>query len=128
MAAALYPSFKQLLLGAGINLTSDDIRVILIDTGVYTFSSLHDFRDDITGVVGTASPALTSKTITSGVFDAANTVISSVTGATVEAIILYRNVGTAATDPLICFIDGLTLTPDGNNVNVNFNASGIFAL
>jgi hypothetical protein len=128
MAPALYPSFKKLLLDGDIDMLVDDIRVVLIDTGVYTYSAAHDFFNDLTGVIGTESGLLGSKTTTGGVFDAANTSVPSVTGATVEAIVLFKDTGNVATDPLIAFIDGLTLTPDGNNVNVNFHASGIFAL
>jgi hypothetical protein len=128
MAAALYPSFKKLLLDGDIDLLTDTIRVVLIDTGTYTFSAAHDFYADLTGVVGTESGALANKTTTAGVFDADNAVCPSVSGATVEAIVVFKDTGNPATDPLIAFIDGLTLTPDGNNVNVNFNASGIFAL
>jgi hypothetical protein len=128
MAAALYPSFKKLLLDGDIDLLTDTIRVVLIDTGTYTFSAAHDFYADLTGVVGTESGALANKTTTAGVFDADNPVCPSVSGATVEAIVVFKDTGNPATDPLIAFIDGLTLTPDGNNVNVNFNASGIFAL
>lgn len=128
MASALYPSFKQLLLGGDVDLTAATVRALLVDTGTYTFSSAHDFRDDVTGVVGNPSAALANKTITSGVFDADNTSVTSVTGNSIEAVILYVDNGSAATDSLICFLDGLNLTPNGNNVNINWNASGIFAL
>ena len=128
MAPALYPSYKKLLLDGDIDMLVDDIRVVLIDTAVYTYNAAHDFFNDLTGVIGTESGLLTGKSTTGGVFDAANTVVPSVTGDTVEAIVLFKDTGNVATDPLIAFIDGLTLTPDGNNVNVNFHASGIFAL
>jgi len=128
MAPALYPSFKKLLLDGDIDLLTHDIRVVLIDTGVYTFNSAHDFFNDLSGVIGTETGLLANKTTTAGVFDADNAVVPSVSGATVEAVVVFRDTGNPATDPLIAFIDGLTLTPDGNNVNVNFHASGIFAL
>lgn len=126
MASALYPSFKQLLLGGDIDLINDDIRVALLDN-TYTFSSAHDFRNDLTGVVA-LSGALTSKTITSGVFDAADGLASSVTGNAIVSLALYKHTGVSSTDPLIGFIDGLSLTPNGNNINIVWNASGIFAL
>jgi hypothetical protein len=59
--------------------------------------------------------------------------ITSVTGDTVEALVIYRDTGVAATSPLILYLDtatGFTLTPDGNNVNIVWSNGGskIFAL
>lgn len=129
MASALYPNFKQLLLGGDIDLAVDTIKIVAVDTADYTFSSAHDNLDDIPAAarVGTTG-ALTSKTVTSGVFNSASGVIPSATGDTFEAIVIYKEGGTEATSPLIAFIDGLNHTPNGNNINVNPNASGWFAL
>jgi hypothetical protein len=55
-----------------------------------------------------------------------------VSGVSVEALIIYKDTGTASTSPLIYFVDvaasGLPVTPNGGNITVQFNASGIFAL
>jgi hypothetical protein len=126
MANAAYPSFLELLLGGDIDLVTDPIAVALLSSG-YTFNTAHDFRDDLTNVIA-ISDALTSKTIVDGVFDAANGLAESVSGADIAAVSLFRVVGTAATDDLIVFLDGLSLTPNGNNINIVWNASGIFAL
>jgi len=129
VASALYPSFKQLLLSGGINLTSADIRAIIVDSADYTYSASHDFLDDVPGAGRVAvSSALGSKTVTSGVFDAADVTYSSVTGDSVEAIVLYHHTGTDATSELIAYIDGITVTPNGGSIQVQWNASGIFAL
>ena len=48
-------------------------------------------------MVGTESPAFTTKTFTDGVFDADNIVFSAVTGNTVEAIVLFVDTGVPAT-------------------------------
>jgi hypothetical protein len=128
VASALYPSFKKACLDGDIDLLTDTVRVVLIDTGTYTFNSAHDFFNDLSGVVGTESAVLANKTTTGGVFDADNTSVPSVSGNTVEAVVLFIDTGNVATDRLIAFIDGLNLTPDGNNVNINWHASGIFAL
>ena len=129
MASALYPSFKQLLLGGDIDLAVDTIKIVAVDTADYTFNSAHDNLDDVAGAsrIGFTG-ALANKTITSGVFDSDPGVIPSATGDTFEAIIIYKEGGTEATSPLIAFIDGLSHTPNGNNINVNPHASGWFAL
>lgn len=129
MASALYPSFKALLLGGDIDLASDDIRAIIVDTADYTYSAAHDFLDDVpAGARVAVSSALGSKTITSGVFDAADVTFSAVTGDSVEAIVLYKHTGVDATSSLIAYIDGISVTPNGGNIVASWHASGIFAL
>lgn len=130
MAKVLYPSAKEAILNKLIDLDTDDIRPILIDTADYTYSSAHDFLDDVAAGsrVATGSAALASRTITSGTFDAADYTFSLVTGDPSEAIILYLHTGTESTSRLIAYIDGLSVTPDGNDITVQWHASGIFSL
>ena len=131
MASVIYPTFKAGILQGTWNLSSAVVRAVLIDTGTYTYSAAHDFYADLSGVVGTESGALASKTFTAGVFDAADITFTAVTGNTAEAIVLFVDTGNAATDALICYIDsatGLPFTPNGGDGNVAWNASGIFAL
>lgn len=131
MASAIYPAFKQALLNGSVDLTTAVVRAVLIDTGTYTYSASHDFYNDLSGVVGTESAALTSKTITNGVFDAADISFSAVTGNTVEAVVLFVDTGNVTTDRLICYLDsgtGLPVTPNGGDINITWSASGIFGL
>ncbi|MFF5445474.1 hypothetical protein [Streptomyces sp. NPDC012888] len=129
MASALYPSFKELLLGGDIDLASDDIRAIIVDTADYTYSSAHNFLDDVAaGSRVATSSALGSKTITNGVFDAADVTYNAVTGDSVEAIVLYKHTGNEATASLIAYIDGVSVTPNGGSITVQWNASGIFSI
>lgn len=132
MANAIYPKAKQKFLDALIDMPTDTIKIALIDTGAYTYSSAHEFWSSASAAEIGTSQTLASKTITDGVFDADNVTFTSVTGASVEALIIYKDTGSAATSPLIMYIDvaasGLPVTPNGNNIDVQFNASGIFAL
>jgi hypothetical protein len=132
MANAIYPKAKEKFLDALIDIPSDTIKIALIDTGTYTYNSADEFWSSASSaIVGTAE-TLASKTITNGVFDAADVTFTSVSGVSVEALIIYKDTGSAATSPLIMYIDvaasGLPVTPNGNNIDVQFNASGIFAL
>jgi len=132
MANAIYPKAKEKFLDALIDMPSDTIKIALIDTALYTYNSADEFWSSASGaLVGTAE-TLASKTITNGVFDAADVTFTSVSGASVEALIIFKDTGSAATSPLIMYIDvaasGLPVTPNGNNIDVQFNASGIFAL
>jgi hypothetical protein len=138
MANALYPLFKQeLMKGTSNNLLNSTegatgVYAALVDTGTYTYSAAHQFYSSLSGVVGTDQEIL-SKTQTTGTFDGTDLTFPSVSGASVEAIVLYRkNAGANTTWPLIAYIDtgvtGLPVTPNGGNITVTWNASGIFTL
>lgn len=132
MASVIYPSAKEAFLSGDIDLTADTIRAVLIDTGTYTYSAAHNNYDDLSGVVGAESPALSSKTVTGGTFDAADVTFTAVSGVNAEAIVLFKDTGTPATDALICYIDsataGLPVLPNGGDINIVWNAAGIFSL
>lgn len=65
-----------------------------------------DNWDDFDGcLVGTAT-TLASPTVTNGIADAADTAFGAVTGASVEALALYKDTGTASTSKVIALIDG----------------------
>jgi hypothetical protein len=133
MANAIYPLYKQALLDASANVDLNDgtVKVALIDTGTYTYSASHDFYNDVSGVVGTPQE-ITNTTVANGVFDGDNVTFSAVTGNTVEALLIYIDTGDAATSRLVAYIDtgvtGLPVTPNGGDITISWNASGIFAL
>ncbi len=134
MASVLYPKAKEAFLSGSINLSSDTIKAVLIDSGTEAYNSADQFLSDITGggIIGTAQ-TLASKTVTNGVFDAADITFTSVTGASAEAILIYKDTGSSATSPLIAWIDtgtGLPVTPNGGNITVAWDngANKIFAL
>jgi len=141
MANALYPKWKTTIMKAEANSELDSsegttgVYVALVDTGTYTYSASHQFYSDLSGVVGT-DQEITSKTIgvvAEGVFDGNNLTYTAVSGNTVEALVIYRkNGGANTTWPLIAYIDtgvsGLPVTPNGGDITVTWNASGIFAL
>jgi hypothetical protein len=132
MASVVYPKAKEGLLKADIDLEGGTVKAALIDTGAYTYNAAHDFWDDASaGLIGTAQ-TLGTKTYTNGTFDAADSTFTSVTGNSVEAIIIYVDSGSAATSPLVAYIDsasaGLPVTPNGGNIVVTWSGSGIFSL
>lgn len=133
MANAIYPKYKEALLDAAANVDINDgtVKVALVDTGVYTYNSAHDFYNDVTGVIGTPQ-TIANTTVTNGVFDGDNVLFEGVTGNTVEALVIYIDTGDAATSRLVAYIDsgvtGLPLTPNGGDVTITWSASGIFSL
>lgn len=137
MANALYVAFRNGVLGSHatrVDLDADTIKAVLIDHGTDTPNvSTDDFYNDISaGIVGSLSAALTSKTIgtvAAGVFDADNVTFTAVSGASVESVNLLKDTGTTSTSDLIAYFDtgtGLPVTPNGGDITVTWNASGIF--
>ena len=136
MANALYGKFKERILGAtAVDLVGADIKAVCVDSEEYTPAlSTDEFLSDIAagGRVAT-SGNLAGKSITLGVFDADDVVISSVTGDQFEYIVLYIDTGNAATSRLICIFDtatGLAYTPSGGNITITWDsgANKIFRL
>lgn len=132
MANAIYPKWREAVMQASSNSSlGGTVKAALIDTGTYTYSSSHDFYDDVSGVVGTPQ-TIGSKTYTNGVFDGADVTYTALSGSSVEAIIIYIDTGTPGTSRLVSYQDtgvtGLPLTPNGGNVTIAWDASGIFRL
>ena len=120
MANTLYDFARQRFLEAQINWMTDTVKVILVDTGAYTpQTSIHQYLADIPVSARIAGPmTLTAKATTGGAADAADVTFTSVSGTSIEAIIIYIDTGTEATSPLIAYIDtatGLPITPNGGD-------------
>ena len=133
MANAIYPLYKQALLDGSANTDINDltVKVALVDTGVYTYSAAHEFLTSLTGVVGTAQ-TIAATTVANGLFDGDNVTYSGVTGNSVEALVIYIDTTVAGTSRLVAYIDsgviGLPVTPNGGDITVTWNVSGIFQL
>lgn len=132
MASALYGKGREGILDGTIDYDTDDIRVILIDVADYTVSiDVHDNLDDVaSGSRVAVSSALASKTVTLGVADAADKVLTAVTGDPCEALVIYQHTGTESTSRLIAYIDGITVTPNGGDITIAWDsgANRIFKL
>ena len=133
MANAIYPKWKEAIAQATANSSlAGTVKVALVDTGTYTYSAAHEFYSSVSSAVVGTPQTLGSKTFTDGVFDAADVTYTTVTGNSVEALVIYIDTGNAATSRLFAYIDtgvtGLPVTPNGGDINTNWNASGIVAL
>ncbi len=134
MANAIYPKWKEAIIQASANSAlTGTLKVMLIDLADYTYDSTDEFLSDIAGAsIVSTSGALAGKTYVNGLFDAGNVAFTAVTGDVSEALILFIDTGVSATSRVIAFFDtgvtGLPVTPNGGDINVTFNASGIFQL
>lgn len=135
MANALYDLGRQAFLDGDLDWSANNIKVILVDTSAYTVNLATDqFLSIIAGGAIIATSAnLSGKTSTAGVADANDVTFNSVSGASVEALVIYQDSGSAATSRLIAYIDtatGLPVTPNGGNITVTWDsgANRIFKL
>lgn len=69
-------------------------------------SASGDNWDDFDGALVGAKVTLTAPTVTAGVADAADTTFTAVSGASVEAIGIFKDTGTPSTSRMIAFIAG----------------------
>lgn len=131
MANTLYDSAREAFLKGEIDWMNDTIKCCLVDTDTYTVSvATHKFLSDISTsaiVTGSAGVTLESKATTGGAADAGDVTFTNVSGANIEAIVLYKDVGSnAATSPLIAYMDVATGLPSPRTV-VTSSCRGITA-
>jgi hypothetical protein len=129
----LFDPGREGFLDGSIDYDTAVIKVHLVRG--YTFSASHKFVSDVTGAGGTivgTPTALASKTVTSGVADAADVTFTAVAaGAAIPALIIAQtsaNTGGAdlatSAQRLIAYIDtatGLPVTPNGQNITITWD-------
>lgn len=130
MADAIYPEAKDAFMTGAIDVTTDNLKVVLVSSA-YTYSAAHVDEADLTGIL--AESAAFQATVTAGVLDFADQTISGLdTGETCAAYILYMDTGTPATSLLIAYKDSATELPlagtTGVDVQLSVNGSGFFTL
>ena len=128
MASSLFDEGRAGFLSGEIDWDTAVIKMALVRG--YTFDASHKWVSDVTGAGGTlvaTSDALTSKTVTAGVGDAADVTFTSVpAGTAIPAAIYFQasavtgGADVAATaQRLICYVDtatGLPVTPNNQNI------------
>jgi hypothetical protein len=139
MANAVYPLFKQSLLteadaNKSLNQTGSNAPYasLITTSSGYVYSAAHQFYTSLTNIVGTPQP-ITTPTVVNGTFDGDDVTFTAVSGTVVGAIVIYRqNAGANTTWRLTLYEDtsvtGLPVTPNGGNIVITWNASGIFTL
>lgn len=136
MANAIYPKYKEALLSgdSGVSLTTGTVKVSLLDTNVTPYRSTDEFYSDLAssgdGIVSSAT--ITNTTVVDGLFDGDDIIFSSVTGPQSEALLFWIDTGVGSTSRLVAYIDtgvsGLPIIPNGSDVDIEWNANGIFQL
>ena len=128
MANAYFEAGLRAFANGDIDWVNDDIRVTLVDAGVYTIDLVnHDFYDDLSGVVQDGAASIGTKTVTgAGVLDGVDYPFTNVTGATVELLIVSKYNATPGARQLLFAIDtagaNLPFTPNGSDVTIQWSS------
>jgi hypothetical protein len=126
MANTLFDKARQRFLEAQINWSSDTIKCILVDSGTWPpLPASQEFLADVSPSARIAGPVtLSGKSTAGGAADAADVTFTSVTGNSIELIVIYKDTGTEASSPLIAIIDtatGLPITPNGGDIIITWD-------
>jgi len=135
MANAIYPNYKEALLSGSSNIAlTGTVKVGLIDSANVSYSTADTFLSDINTGSGSiiASATIANPTVTDGLFDGDDVTFSAVTGDQCEALLIWIDTGAEATSRLVAYLDtgvsGLPVTPNGSDIDIEWNVSGIFQL
>ena len=126
MANALYGKGKEKMLSAAINFLTDTLKVALVENTYPQSLTADEFYSDISTYVLGTPQTLGTKSVTLGVFDAADVTYTAVTtGDTSEGVVIYKDTGVAGTSPLLAYIDTITgfpLATNGGDITVQWDA------
>lgn len=125
MANALYAKGKEKILSAAINFVTDTIKVALVKNTYPQNLATDEFYTSISAYVLNTPQTLGTKSVTDGVFDAADATFTAVTaGDTSEGVVIYKDTGVAGTSPLLAYIDTITgfpLATNGGDITVQWD-------
>lgn len=133
MANAVYPEYYDAILtgATNVSLTAGNLKVVLVDTAEYTYSSTHQYLTDLPVAARVAtSTAIANTTVNNGVLDGDDVSIASVTGPTIEACVVFIDTGAEATSRLVLYLDQISSFPftpssPGGTLNINWHSNGI---
>lgn len=129
MANLIYPKFRQAKISGGTNcdLLNGTLKLVLVDSGAYTYNAAHEFLSDIpSGARIATGGAITGKATTNGVLTGTVPAFTSVSGVQSENVVLIVDTGAEGTSRLVNFWDtatGLPITPNGANINVTVSTN-----
>lgn len=145
MATIVFDELRNAQLGnpthSVIDFDTDTIASSLLDATdanggtALTASNVVDYADVNDATVVHDEEAHTSKTVGSvgvGIYNAADTVCSTVSGDAADYLTVHKNTGTPTTSPLALVFDsdttGIPVTPNGGDITVAWAAGGILSI
>lgn len=130
MADGLYTKFKQnqLLNTDLVDFDADTVKGALFRASTYTVNLATDEFLSTAGTPISTATLTINNTIAANTIDAADFTFTAVgAGAAIDILVIYKDTGVAGTSPLIAKYD-ISVTPNGGDINVTVNASGLFSL
>jgi hypothetical protein len=135
----IYNKFKMEALKGSIDLSTDTIKVALLDSGYTPNIDTDIFWDDVSANeitsanYTTGGETITTPTVTQdntdneGVFGGDDIVWTNAVGTiTARYAVMYKDTGVAGTSPLIEYIDfGADKTSENENFSISWSAEGI---
>lgn len=129
MASAHYNlALQEWYKGTIGDITSITVKCRLMRVSAYTFSQAHQFASSLPAAIVT-DVTMGSKTVNGagadpGCFDAADSTFVAVpSGAAIDCLAVFKDTGVAGTSPILWYIDGFTVTPNGGDITVQWQNS-----
>lgn len=121
MSNFVYKKAKEAMLKGDIDLQTNNLKVLLVNSSYVPNQNSDNFVSDInSNYIKARSSSISNVTVSLGVLDADDIVISNYSGAAFNAVVLYQDSGSDSSSILITYID----TSDGlpfSGVNTNTN-------
>jgi len=137
MASNLYNNGLYGLLSGSLDYLTDTVQVMLI-SGSYSFHQSQSYVSEVSSFeasgTGYERKTLASKTITLNTgsnsvnYDAANPTYTALDAGDIASAVLFVSASTENSSSLIANVDFDDLTTNGSDVELQFSASGIFAV
>lgn len=123
MANDLYTKGGNKILQKQIDVLTDTLKVAIVKSAYTPDLVNHEFLSDL-GANVLNSQTLANRSLTGRVFNADDVSFVVSAGETVAYVVLYKDMGTAATSPLIALYDTITYFPfvtNGANVDIKWS-------
>lgn len=144
MANFLFTPYRNSMMGktsdysARVDVDTDTLKVAFVDQDTATPAAANVFVTSFSSALVPAfASAQTLGTPTIGVssdgaLDAVDTVFTSLSGASVEGIVIWKNVTSVSDSPNLAYfnsgVTGLPFTPTGGDVTIQWHTNGIWAV
>jgi len=142
VTGVVYNPAKKKLMEAAFNLSTDTIKVAVLTSSYTPNIDTQDFFDDVsaneisaTGTYAAGGITLANKTITVDTtndlayFDADDASATGTTIANYRYLVIYKSTGTAATSPLLAYVDlGTNHVTASETLYIQWASTGIFKI
>jgi hypothetical protein len=137
MANAIYPKFKQSLMTAKTGVAIDVATMsVAICNSTYAYAASHAVLNDITAGLVANNDLTTPAVYANGTFEdsgAASITFTAVpAGTAIESLVIYKWNTSGSDSHVVAYLDtnvtNLPVTPNGGDITITWDTSGIFTL